>query len=274
MKDINEQIGLSELKDILEQKNEDVVYATRENESIYDIEPGYYFFLGNPGTGKTTSAKLFSECLRELGITKTSNFFECTAKDLIGEYVGHTDKKTAGLLEKARNGVLFIDEAYSLSHSNSSHSDSSFEKKALDEIVSFMDKPENRRTCCIIFAGYKDEMKRLYDSNAGLKSRIQEVYFDDFTAEELYSILALFFSKGGFTVEEGVKDYYMPIFETMTQMQYYANGRTARKVFDKTLANYKRRINRTKGIKDEDKQRILLKDVISEEESYKIVKSL
>ena len=71
----------------------------------YGINPGYYFFVGNPGTGKTTSAKLFAECLHQLGIVKTNNFYACTAKDLIGQYVGETDKKTYALLKKSINSV-------------------------------------------------------------------------------------------------------------------------------------------------------------------------
>ncbi|MCM1104448.1 MAG: AAA family ATPase [Clostridium sp.] len=119
MKELNEQIGLSDLKEIILRKQEQLLYAKKSGKSTYGINPGYYFFVGNPGTGKSTSAKLFGECLRELGIVKTNNFYSCTAKDLIGQYVGETDKKTYELLKKSINGVLFIDEAYSLSYAES-----------------------------------------------------------------------------------------------------------------------------------------------------------
>ena len=147
MKDLNEQIGLSDLKEIILQKQEQLLYAQKSGKSTYGINPGYYFFVGNPGTGKSTSAKLFGECLRELGIVKTSNFYSCTAKDLIGQYMGETDKKTYELLKKSINGVLFIDEAYSLSYAESAHSDSSYKKEALEQIIAFMDDPEHRKRC-------------------------------------------------------------------------------------------------------------------------------
>lgn len=114
MQELNEQIGMSDLKDIIVQKQEEIVYAQRSGGDQSSIRPGYYFFVGNPGTGKSTSAKLFAECLHSLGIVKTPNFYSCTAKDLIGQYVGETDKKTYELLKKSKNSVLFIDEAYSL----------------------------------------------------------------------------------------------------------------------------------------------------------------
>ena len=122
MEELNQQIGMSDLKDIIIQKQEEIIFAQRSGESTSNIRPGYYFFVGNPGTGKSTSAKLFAECLYRLGVVKTNNFHSCTAKDLIGQYVGETDKKTYALLQKSVNSVLFIDEAYSLSYADS-HSD-------------------------------------------------------------------------------------------------------------------------------------------------------
>jgi SpoVK/Ycf46/Vps4 family AAA+-type ATPase len=213
MKDLDEQIGMSGLKEVIKIKQEEILYAKKSGQSTYGLMPGYYFFLGNPGTGKTTSAQLFAECLHKIGIVKTNNFYPITAKDLIGEFVGHTDKKTFGVLKKAINGVLFIDEAYSLSSADSSHQDSSFKKEALDQIVAFMDTEEHRRRCCIIFAGYQKDMQGLYKSNPGVFSRIKEVNFKDYSADELFQIFALFCKKDGFSIEDGVKEYYLPIFE-------------------------------------------------------------
>lgn len=271
MKDLNEQIGLFDLKEIILQKREEILYAKKSGLSIYGINPGYYFFVGNPGTGKSTSAKLFGECLRELGIVKTNNFFSCTAKDLIGQYMGETDKKTYELLKKSINGVLFIDEAYSLSYADSSHSDSNYKKEALEQIIAFMDVPEHRGKCCLIFAGYQKDMQGLYKSNSGMRSRIEEVYFRDYSADELFQIFALFCRKNGYLLEEGIKKYYIPIFEEMTKMEYYSNGRTARTVYEKTIANFKRRIVHSEEISDEERTTILLEDLLSVEDCYKIV---
>lgn len=270
MHDLNEQIGLSDLKDIILRKQEEILYARKTGRSTYGITPGYYFFVGNPGTGKSTGAKLFAECLHELGIVKTDKFFSCTAKDLIGQYVGETDKKTYELLKKSVNGVLFIDEAYSLSYADGA-SNAGFRKEALEQIIAFMDIPEHRSTCCLIFAGYEEDMQGLYRSNSGMRSRIEEVRFRDYSAPELYQIFTLFCRKAGYAVADGVEEYYLPVFDKMTHARYFSNGRTARTVFEKTAANLKRRVAYADSITEQESSTILLTDVLSERECFSIV---
>lgn len=270
MQNLNEQIGMSDLKEIILRKQEEILYAKKSGRTTYGITPGYYFFVGNPGTGKSTSARLFGECLRELGIVKTNNFFSCTAKDLIGEYVGQTSGKTYELLKKSINGVLFIDEAYSLSYADD-NSGANFKKDALEQIIAFMDDPEHRSKCCIIFAGYQKDMQGLYKSNSGMRSRIEEVHFRDYTPEEMYDIFALFCKKGGYKIAEDVREYYLPIFERMTKMEYYSNGRTARTVYEKTVSKLKRRVIYTDDITEEERQTIMKEDLLSAEECYNIV---
>ena len=271
METLNEQIGLSDIKDIILQKQEEIEYARRSGESTYNINPGYYFFVGNPGTGKSTSAKLFGECLRELGIVKTNNFYSCTAKDLIGQYVGETQPKTHEMLMKSMNGILFIDEAYSLSYADEHGANAGYKKEALEEIIAFMDDPEHRRRCCIILAGYEKDMQGLYKSNSGMRSRIEEVHFNDFSPEEMYQIFALFCKKGGYTINPEVQSYYTPIFKNMSSMEYFSNGRTARTVYEKTVAKLKRRVVHTDNISTEETKNITMNDLLSEEECYKIV---
>lgn len=271
MKDLNEQIGLSNLKRIVMQKQDEILYARKTGASTYDIIPGYYFFVGNPGTGKSTSAKLFGECLRELGIVKTNNFYSCTAKDLIGQYVGETDKKTYNLLKKSMNGVLFIDEAYSLAYDDSQSSSANYKKEALEQIIAFMDEPEHRKKCCIIFAGYQKDMQGLYRSNSGMRSRVEEVYFKDYSAEELYQIFELLCKKSGYNTSNQIEEYYLPIFEEMSRQKYYANGRTARTVFEKTVANLKHRVAHSDEINEESKSTIVLEDLLARDECLHIV---
>lgn len=271
MKELNEQIGLSDLKEIILQKREQILYARKTGRSTYGIIPGYYFFVGNPGTGKSTSARLFGDCLHELGIVKTNRFFSCTAKDLIGTYMGETDKKTYELLKKSINGVLFIDEAYSLSYADSAHSDSSYKKEALEQIIAFMDEPEHRKKCCIIFAGYEKDMQGLYKSNSGMRSRIEEVHFRDYSPTEMYQIFALFCRKGGYSIAEGVEEYYTPIFGKMAEMEYFSNGRTARTVYEKTVANLISRVVRSEGLTEQEEKTIQLSDLLREDECYRIV---
>lgn len=273
MKDLNQQIGLSDLKKIIMKKQEAIEYARRSGSSLYDISPGYYFFVGNPGTGKSTSAKLFGEALHELGIVKTDNFYSCTAKDLIGQYVGETDKKTYELLKKSINGVLFIDEAYSLSYAGEAGNSGSFKKEALEQIIAFLDEPEHRNRCCIIFAGYLKDMQGLYQSNSGMRSRIEEVYFKDYTAEELYQIFELFCQKNNFTLSKNISEIYLPIFKKMVSQEYYSNGRTARTVYEKTIEKLKHRVVTAESITPEQAKMILPEDTLSEKECMAIVNS-
>lgn len=271
MKDLNDQIGMSDLKNIIVTKQEEVLYARKSGQSLYNINPGYYFFVGNPGTGKSTSAKLFAESLYKLGVVKSPDFHSCTAKDLIGEHVGETAQKSYNLLKKSINGVLFIDEAYSLSYSDRNDGGDSFKKEALEQIIAFMDDPEHRRRCCIIFAGYLKDMQGLYKSNSGMRSRIEEVYFKDYTAEEAYQIFEVFCRKGGYTVADGVKEIYVPIFEKLTKLEYYSNGRTARTIYEKTLINLKRRVIHNDYEDISMTKTILKEDLLSENECMALV---
>lgn len=270
MEELNQQIGMSDLKNIIIQKQEEIIFAQKSGKSTSNIRPGYYFFVGNPGTGKSTSAKLFAECLHQLGIVKTNNFHSCTAKDLIGQYVGETDKKTYALLQKSRNSVLFIDEAYSLSYADS-HSDTNYKKEALEQIIAFMDEPDHRKNCCIILAGYEKDMQGLYKSNSGMRSRIEEVHFRDYTAQETFNIFALFCRKNGYTVMDGVEEIYVPIFEELKKLEYFSNGRTARTIYEKTTAKLIHRVVYSENISEEDSKKILPEDLLSLEEAISVI---
>lgn len=270
MEELNQQIGMSDLKDIIIQKQEEIIFAQKSGESTANIRPGYYFFVGNPGTGKSTSAKLFAECMQQLGIVKTNNFHSCTAKDLIGQYVGETDKKTYALLQKSINSVLFIDEAYSLSYADS-HSDTNYKKEALEQIIAFMDEPEHRRNCCIILAGYEKDMQGLYKSNSGMRSRIEEVHFRDYTADETYDIFKLFCKKNGFSISDGVREIYVPVFEELKKLEYFSNGRTARTIYEKTTMNLKRRIVRSDNIEPGTEKTIIPDDLLSVDEAIAVI---
>jgi SpoVK/Ycf46/Vps4 family AAA+-type ATPase len=239
MKELNDLAGMENIKKIIEQKRNEIEFAKKTGKTK-DIIPGYYFFLGNPGTGKTTAAHLFSQCLSELGVIKTDKFIECTAKDFTSGYVGQTDKKTSELLESSKNGTLFLDEAYGLAGRQDSGAD--FNKEAINELIAFMDKPENRKRCCLIFAGYKREMEGFFQSNSGMRSRGEVVYFDDYTPEEVYRIFEIFCRKEGYAISDGIREHYLPIIEKLSKGRYFANGRTARTIFERTESKMMSRI--------------------------------
>ncbi|MCM1104449.1 MAG: hypothetical protein NC409_10130 [Clostridium sp.] len=115
-----------------------------------------------------------------------------------------------------------------------------------------MDDSEHRAKCCIILAGYEKDMQGLYKSNSGMRSRIEEVRFRDYSPSEMYQIFALFCRKAGYSIADGVEEYYTPVFEKMTNMEYFSNGRTARTVFEKTASNLMRRVVYSDSPTDEE----------------------
>lgn len=114
-------------------------------------------------------------------------------------------------------------------------------------------------------------MQGLYRSNSGMRSRIEEVHFRDYSAEETYDIFALFCKKGGFKIADGVKEMYIPIFEVLKTNEYFSNGRTARTIYEKTIANTKRRIVRSDNIDPAEAKTILPEDVLTSEEAVRVI---
>jgi hypothetical protein len=134
-----------------------------------------------------------------------------------------------------------------------------------------MDAPEHRRNCCIILAGYEKDMQGLYKSNSGMRSRIEEVHFRDYTADETYDIFKLFCKKNGFSISEGVREIYVPVFEELKKLEYFSNGRTARTIYEKTTMNLKRRIVRSNNIEPGTEKTIIPEDLLSVDEAIAVV---
>jgi len=120
-------------------------------------------------------------------------------------------------------------------------------------------------------AGYEKDMQGLYKSNSGMRSRIEEVHFRDYTAKETFDIFALFCRKNGYTITEGVEEIYIPIFEELKKLEYFSNGRTARTIFEKTTMNLKRRVVRSENISGEDAKKILPEDLLSLDEAVAVI---
>jgi len=140
-------------------------------------------FLGNPGTGKTTVARLIGKILYQKGLIKSDKFVETSRSDLVGKYIGHTAKQTREVLESALGGVLFVDEAYTLATGG----ENDFGREAINEILKFME--DNREDIVIIFAGYTKSMMDFLETNEGLRSRIPNHFnFEDYTVDQLYKI--------------------------------------------------------------------------------------
>ena len=214
-------------------------------------------FLGNPGTGKTTIARIISDILYNLKYIKENKLVEVSSKDLVAEYVGQTAPKTMAVIEKAMNGVLFIDEAYTLASKN----DNSYNAEAIATLIQAMENYRDKLV--VIFAGYTKEMQDFLDSNSGIVSRIgYTLDFDDYTTNELIEIFNGMVSKNGFVITDEAINYLKEVIDENRNMKNFGNARFVRNIYEKTV------IKHASNVKDKKQKKILktiTKDDISVE---------
>ncbi len=192
-------------------------------------------FLGNPGTGKTTVGRIYASILYELGYIKENKLVEIIPTDLMANYVGQTKDKTRKILDKARGGVLFIDEAYLISNVTYSDGFTSYMGEAVIELMKYMENPEN----VVIFAGYPIETRKIYDSNPGMKSRIcKEIVFEDYKTDELYNILKNNLKKYGFKINKKASLSIKKIIANESQKKNFGNARFCNVLMQQLLVNY------------------------------------
>ena len=190
-------------------------------------------FVGNPGTAKTTVARIVAGVLKEIGIIKTGEFIEVGRADLVAQYVGQTAPMVKSVFQRAKGGVLFIDEAYSLLDKGNGR----FGDEALNMIVQEMEN--NRKDTIVIFAGYPDEMDEFFLRNPGLRSRVPfRVRFDDYTVDELTDICELEAGKRGFLIDVKAKEIIKEICESSTGNIENGNGRFCRNLVEKAVLNF------------------------------------
>ncbi len=214
-------IGLQSVKDKLKEFEKYMLFQVKAKANDMKLKSSnmHMIFTGNPGTGKTTFARIMAKMLYDLGMLKENKLIEVEKKDLIASYIGQTAPKTAEVIEKAIGGVLFIDEAYSLTEGKDS-----FGKEAIATLIKAME--DRKDELVVIFAGYKDEMKTFMDSNAGITSRIGYTFdFPDYTPEELVQIFNVKMKNMGFEIEEGVEPQIENICEYFSKRKSFGNGR-------------------------------------------------
>ena len=189
----------------------------------------HLIFTGAPGTGKTTVARLYGELLRALGVLPDGNFKEVARRDLVGQYIGHTAEKTNAVFEEALGGVLFIDEAYTLSRSSGGSAD--FGREAIDTLVKLME--DHRDEIAVIVAGYTNEMLEFLDANAGLASRFAKTLeFENYSPEQLVLIVNRIAANDDYVLADGVDDGLLEWFGQVERDQNFGNAREARRLLE------------------------------------------
>ncbi|SFR91030.1 AAA family ATPase [Anaeromicropila populeti] len=261
MEELNELIGLEKVKQEMNSLiNLIKVKKMREQYGLPSTEMSYHMvFTGNPGTGKTTVARLVAKIYKELGILTKGNLVETDRSGLVAGYVGQTALKVKEVVESAVGGVLFIDEAYSLSNQGIGND---FGGEAIDALVKLME--DNRNDLVVIVAGYSNEMKQFIHSNPGLVSRFNKyIDFVDYSSEELGEILAFFAKKSAITFDADAVQCVEEQFERLAgeSKQAFGNGRGVRNTFERILVNQANRIVLCKNPTQEQLSTIIKEDV-------------
>ena len=216
-------------------------------------------FYGSPGTAKTTVARLIARIMYDKGIIKEPKFTEVGAADLVGAYVGHTAIKTTDVFERAKGGVLFIDEAYTLANEKAG----GFNQEAIDTIIKEMEN--NRENTMVIFAGYKNKMEEFIDCNPGFKSRISKyVDFPNYTTEELIQIFEKLCKDNKYTLDENDKDKIIDLIkdylEEVKDKKQFGNGRECRTILESAINSQSIRLVKFDEISDEELMKLKYED--------------
>ena len=261
-------VGLKEVKDEIHSIINGIKREKRENPDAKVKLKSHFVFLGNPGTGKTTIARLFAEILNSLQVLPCGHLVEVTRKDLVSQYVGDTAQKTEQVINQAMGGILFIDEAYSLKQSD----DDKFGQEAIDTLLPFLENRVGDFIC--IIAGYTREMTTFLRSNSGLDSRFKrKIDFKDYNGKELKTIFMNMVEKNRLKLDEESESKIDKYFERMylSRTDTFGNARAVRNVFDACISRQNSRIVDLDGDEYQKQKNLLIwRDIVGDEESEDI----
>lgn len=251
-------VGLSEVKeDIITLTNFIKIQNLRRERGLKAQSISHHLvFTGNPGTGKTTVARIVASIYRELGILKKGHCIETDRAGLVAGYVGHTALKTNKIIDSALDGVLFIDEAYSLTLMNS---EQDFGPEAVSTLLKRME--DDRERLVVIVAGYPDEMEKFINSNPGLKSRFTRyIHFPDYSCDELLEIFRRLATNDGYTIE---RDALLLLEKNLSVIhdKEFGNGRGIRNIFEKSVQMQANRLSSLPEVSNEDLATITVEDI-------------
>ncbi len=216
-------------------------------------------FAGPPGTGKTTVARLYAQLLNAMGVLSTGQMVEVARADLVGQYVGHTAQKTLEVFNRARGGVMFIDEAYTLAPPGAGND---FGREAIDTLVKLME--DHRDEIVVIVAGYTGDMKQFLDANVGLASRFShQINFASYSPDELVAIFQALAGSGGYEASGETLQVLRTHFGTVDRGDTFGNGRYARQLLDKAITRQASRLRTIPNPSVQDMQLLTQTDVVA-----------
>lgn len=259
-KELDSLIGLASVKTEVETLSNFIkIQQARAAKGLKTSAVSYHcVFTGNPGTGKTTVARILAKIYKKLGVVSKGHLVETDRAGLVAEYVGQTAVKTNKIIDSALDGVLFIDEAYSLI----SGSENDFGKEAIATLLKRME--DNRDRLIVILAGYTKNMKDFIDSNPGLQSRFNRyIEFPDYSADELLQIFEANMKKYEYHFGEGAKEHLQQYFENEVAHKdaNFGNGRLVRNVFEKSLERQANRLAREVNLTTDRLSQIEIEDL-------------